>query len=340
MKKSVIFISITIFAATALFFALRPRNSSVPLLLHGHHARRPFSPESPEEINRFMKLAQTASIEEAYSRLKIEYAGPIAGHSIAHAIGGLIYNNKKIATDICDSQFQYGCSMGFAIHFAQAEGENNVHGLEHGCLGRDPAYLQILACAHGSGHGFLLRYAFNVERSLQACDAFEKDTRIHFCYSGVFMEYFNGTESGDGRLTDSRIRDNPWKLCTFLDEARQTLCAIELGKLLLTVLGPTSFIETTCRKAGHEKTAAGCAFGVGFSEVAALSDNFPQEFHSSCRRFFESSDLASHCFIGVAAGIVWFQKSWLAAESICNSLDWPYRRDCAQRIAKRKVIGN
>ena len=140
------------------------------------------------------------------------------GHVIAHALGRFAVARRDGDPGVyagCREVFQAGCNHGvmegyFASPRAATATAVAPQALDSLCakISRPgAARLVSLECAHGMGHGLVVRYQGDARQALGACDHLTQRDAREECHDGVFMENaVRGTTSADMRVGDAAVR--------------------------------------------------------------------------------------------------------------------------------------
>jgi hypothetical protein len=143
------------------------------------------------------------------------------GHVIAHALGRFAVAQRDGDPAVyagCREVFQAGCNHGvmegyFASPRAAPATAVAPPALDSLCAKitrPGAARLVSLECAHGMGHGLVVRYQGEVRQALGACDHLTQREARAECHDGVFMENaVRGTTSADMRVGDAAVRAGP-----------------------------------------------------------------------------------------------------------------------------------
>lgn len=122
-------------------------------------------------------------------------------HPVVHAIGRETFrskNNLHEAFAACDQTCHSGCYHGSVERFLRGESiyaEGNRHPSiaelkQKAATACDPniALRFRFQCLHGLGHALMFFSRYNLNQSLEICDALADDWNRNSCYGGVFME--------------------------------------------------------------------------------------------------------------------------------------------------------
>lgn len=174
------------------------------------------------DIAELFVIARRAGVGQALRRLESLAATDTAmhsrGHVIAHALGRFAVAQRGGDPAVyagCREVFQAGCNHGvmegyFASPRAADADAVTPPALDSLCARISPpgaARLVALECAHGMGHGLVVRYRGEVRQALGACDHLTHRAAREECHDGVFMENaVRGTTSADMRVGDAAVR--------------------------------------------------------------------------------------------------------------------------------------
>ena len=191
-------------------------------------------------------------------------------HPVVHAVGRETYRIKGNIHDsftACDQTCHSGCYHGSVERFlrgdelyAQVDKHPSAAELKQkaavACDPDLPARLRF-QCLHGLGHALLFFSRYQLQPSLDACDALPDDWSRSSCYGGVFMEnVFNATpERRDLSPTDhhypcNKVSDKYRSECYNMQTSRMT----EMGL-------STEQIFRECERAGDSRQP--CFVSVG-----------------------------------------------------------------------------
>lgn len=180
-------------------------------------------------------------------------------HPVVHAVGRETYRIKGNIHDsftACDQTCHSGCYHGSVERFlrgddlySQVDKHPSAAELKHkAALACDPKVAARLRfqCLHGLGHALLFFSRYQLQASLDACDALADDWSRSSCYGGVFMEnVFNATpESRDLSPTDAHYP------CNKVAEKYRTECYNMQTSRMIEMGLSTEQIFQECEKAG------------------------------------------------------------------------------------------
>lgn len=149
-----------------------------------------------------LRTHTTAEALQLIERLETEDADlRRACHPVVHAIGRETFRLKGNIHDsfaACDQTCHSGCYHGSVERFLRgddiyAEADKHPSQAElkqkaaAACDPNTPLRLRY-QCLHGLGHALMFFSRYQLDQSLEACDALGDDWSRNSCYGGVFME--------------------------------------------------------------------------------------------------------------------------------------------------------
>jgi hypothetical protein len=191
-------------------------------------------------------------------------------HPVVHAIGRETYRIKGNIHDAflaCDQTCHSGCYHGSVERFlrgddiyAQADKHPSAAELKQkAAVACDPAvpYRYRFQCLHGLGHALLYFSRYQLNPSLEACDALPEEWSRGSCYGGVFMEnVFNATpETRDLSPTDYHYP------CNKVDTRYRSECYVMQTSRMTEMGLATEAVFKECDKAGEFRDQ--CMLSVG-----------------------------------------------------------------------------
>jgi hypothetical protein len=173
-------------------------------------------------------------------------------HPVVHAIGRETYRlkgNIHESFSACDQTCHSGCYHGSVERFLRGDAlysEVDKHPSaaelkQKAALACDPDVPARLRfqCLHGLGHAILFFSRYQLQPSLDACDALSDDWSRSSCYGGVFMEnVFNATpETRDLSPTDyhypcNKVADRYRGECYNMQTSRMTEMGLSTEKII------------------------------------------------------------------------------------------------------------
>ena len=230
-------------------------------------------------------------------------------HPVVHAVGRETYRIKGNIHDsftACDQTCHSGCYHGSVERFlrgddlySQVDKHPSAAELKQkAALACDPNIPLRLRfqCLHGLGHALLFFSRYQLQASLDACDALPDDWSRSSCYGGVFMEnVFNATlESRDLSPTDyhypcNKVADKYRGECYNMQTSRMT----EMGL-------STERIFQECERAGAFRQPCFVSVGRDLSNEVRLGRTRPAA--QKCELVTDHSRLS--CMHGVVYALI------------------------------------
>lgn len=252
-------------------------------------------------------------------------------HGFAHIIGNKSYEKSGLeGIKICDDTFAFGCFHGVTEAMLLKQGVKKVKLIQDGCLKLFPPELSqdYTGCIHGTGHGLYGWEDGNLNKALGDCDALDEMYR-QYCYDGVFMENSSAPANRVFKPED------PWKLCSILDERYHRNCARYQSQIFLgssraansiktagkyCSMGPSAILKETCYESLGYYVAQG-----------ALGDS--TKIGDSCSQILEK-DGVEICIRGGAIETVFQRYSGFAVTSValCRKLSEPRSSACLSNV--------
>jgi hypothetical protein len=172
-------------------------------------------------------------------------------HPVVHAVGRETYRTKGNIHEsftACDQTCHSGCYHGSVERFLRGDDiysqvdkhPSSAELKQKAALACDPSVPLRLRfqCLHGLGHALLFFSRYQLQASLDACDAMADDWSRSSCYGGVFMEnVFNATpESRDLSPTDyhypcNKVADKYRSECYYMQTSRMTEMGLSTEKI-------------------------------------------------------------------------------------------------------------
>ena len=265
------------------------------------------------------------------------------GHDIAHMVG------RETARDFgsggsvfmrCPQDFLYGCQHGFFEEVLKKE-LSGAKTAERIC---DSVPLwtekQKFFCYHGAGHGIVMANAYDMKRSLEACDEIQSELGKHGCSQGLFMELVNAELRGEGKAGIFSVR-NLLSPCDMLGKY-QWGCYGNMAPYLLTREGNLRDAVQVCMDA--EKPMRGTCiehFGqmttdphwqkiiLDRESVPAGTGSFIEVGERLCEHVPESE--RQHCFRGAIEHLMNYDRT-KEAIAYCRRLLAEMQAYCFQEI--------
>ncbi len=257
-------------------------------------------------------------------------------HGLAHIVGHGAYNKFGLeGIKICDQTFAFGCFHGVTEALIEKEGTSTIKQIEVGCLKIFPPEKgqDYTGCIHGTGHGLFSIEGGNLRSALVDCDAISSNYR-QYCYDGVFME-----NAGGDTAKIVLDKNNPWKLCTDLDEKYHRNCARYQSQLFLQNANgkdAVSFVGNECSLAKSTLLRETCFESLGYY-VAQNSLGSFDKINISCYKL--SGDGRDICLKGAATETTFqmYGDYKTTSDRLCREIALGDRsRDCIQGIINLK----
>jgi plastocyanin len=249
-------------------------------------------------------------------------------HPLVHDIGHAAYEKygdvaeaMKYQNEVCNSGYLHGI-----IERRFEESDDILADVNSMC---DPyrrgSYLGW-QCYHGLGHGVMFYTSNDLPRSLEMCDALERDFDRSNCANGVFMENF----SADQKLhvSDYLKESDPFYPCAE-QERYEVECYLYAPTYFLSLNeGDYAAALEWCKgaEAGFE---ASCAYGVG-SQVMKENLNDPKLVESVCTE--GDLEQTAPCIEGMAGLYINHHGSLEPAKDLCTRLEAQNRRACYDAV--------
>jgi hypothetical protein len=230
-------------------------------------------------------------------------------HPVVHSIGRETFRLKGNIHDsfaACDQTCHSGCYHGSVERFlrgddiyAQTDKHPSQSELKQkaaaACDPNTPLRLHY-QCLHGLGHALMFFSRYQLDSSLEACDALGDDWSRNSCYGGVFMENIsNGANEGknfsaiDYHYPCNRVAERYRRECYSMQTSRMT----EMG------LTPERMLEE-CAKAGAHRLPCTQSIGRDLSHQARLGE--AQSVAQKCEVAQDDNRLA--CIRGVVYALI------------------------------------
>jgi hypothetical protein len=260
-------------------------------------------------------LAYTSGTAAAGDALRAAMANDpfvaAACHPIAHGIGiaAIARETDDAAVALrdgfpdCGNGFYHGVLLRAFAGFEDAAPETL------GLIGRElcgqPAILAdrnlMINCVHGTGHGYMISTAFDMERSIAACAAAGEigSASISQCDNGVFMEVFDGS---DGQPSAYLSATNPFAPCDRVSDPDKLQCyTYSTGQVMGQAGGANAEALRICGTA-EPIGQAPCFANIG--SVIAANGSSPAETMAICATATGAG--VSDCLNGAARQVVFY----------------------------------
>ncbi len=268
--KSVLFIFLCLSLLSLVFgfflYQQKEPQSSLHDMASEHKVR-----SIPEEKKLWRERIKKIGGEKAYVEFKQTYLSeyPTDIHYITHLYGEALYEQEGIdSVAVCDSNFAYGCYMGFSISAIKDKGLDVVSKLNDVCIQKNGS--NETGCRHGIGHGLIMYLGNNnLEKALEICNDLHKGIPLG-CMQGTFMEY-NKPAMMNHATTYLKVRplENDNKLhepCASIKQKFQITCYYEQAQWWNSVLNHDyKRIGVLCSNLSQGDLKKACYMGIGTS---------------------------------------------------------------------------
>lgn len=220
--------------------------------------------------------------EEVRKEYENNYLSKDVCHGVLHKLGhesveGYGFEKTmQIAVPLCGAGFIHGAiETRLGLFLDEDELSGQILDL---CNSKDEF------CNHGLGHGLMIFFKNDFEKSLSHCDLLEEPAHSD-CYDGVFMHIFDNEETGISK--DVEVRYEAEKLCNRVDQKYQKSCAFYLPRLFVENFNSQKFAKSVCDLMSSENQIA-CIFGTGtmLGKYRSFSD---EVIKKKCEVFEEKS---------------------------------------------------
>jgi hypothetical protein len=230
-------------------------------------------------------------------------------HPVVHAIGRETFQLKGNIHDsfsACDQSCHSGCYHGSVERFLRGD-EIYSQTYKHpsqaelkqkaaaACDPTTPARFRY-QCLHGLGHAILFFSLYQLQASLDICDALAEDWSRSSCYGGVFMENVSNAtnEKKNFSPTDYHAPCNQ-----LADKYRQDCYIMQTSRMAEMGLSTERMLEE-CAKAGDYRVACTLSIGRDLSNEVRVGQ--PRTVARKCELVHDSSRRA--CMQGVVYALV------------------------------------
>ena len=230
-------------------------------------------------------------------------------HPVVHAIGRETFRLKGNIHDsfsACDQTCHSGCYHGSVERFLRGDdvyAESYKHPSQAelkqkaaaACDPDTPLRLRY-QCLHGLGHAILFFSSYQLQSSLDICDALGDDWSRSSCYGGVFMENVSNAtnEKKNFSPTDYHAPCNQ-----LADRYRQECYVMQTSRMMEMGLSTERMLEE-CAKAGAYRIA--CMQSIGRDLSNEVRTGQPRSVAQKCELAQDKNRLA--CMQGVAYALV------------------------------------
>lgn len=308
--------------------------------------------------------ARTEGIGPALTKLERHAAGDTVmrdmGHVIAHALGRFIVGRRDGDPAVyaeCREVFQAGCNHGvMEAYFASARAATPdavaPRALDSLCdriTRPGAARLVSLECAHGMGHGLIVRYRGDVRGALAACDHLTDADARRECHDGVFMENaVRATSSADMRVGTAAVeagaaarqqpplarRGDPSSPCNGIDERYRDACWTYQPIIALEeAAGDQRKLIAVCEEA-PPAFRDDCFFGIGKQATGWWQDE--RRVAGLCESIAAPGDSA--CVAGAADS--YLDEMWTGDRAMifCGAVAAARKDACYETVGSRLAL--
>ena len=275
---------------------------------------------------------------------------PAYGHNLLRFVGVVTAQQFGLTAESilkCPFDFDYGCQRGF---------------LEYALLNVDspPTVITTLCenmpdvpnaakgnCYYGAGHGLMLRYDYDLDKSLSWCDKVGGDQSS--CWFGVFYE--NMFAFIDGRIVADKKNgfriDDPLAPCNRIDDMYRYMCYKTHALYLISYYeNDLEKVIASCVDGVEEKYKEVCVEAVGanirvpnvqesLSDFYAFEGNFVEKSVYFCNKFPDVFRMG--CYMGIIRQNV-IDYGIDGVLRVCENIEKKYKKECWQVVGQR--IGN
>ncbi len=267
-------------------------------------------------------------------------------HTPSHQVGRIAYKvlgDQALGYNInlCASGYSHGMMAAFVSGLSD---EEVVSKIREKCSSLSPLFLRI-NCFHGSGHGLMAYYNYDLPKSLKSCQSIGEYYSTGNCLVGVFMENI-GTQFGDSlshRGTEWLDKNNPHFPCDSIDQSYQvqrTCYAIQPGWMTYLFNKDVKKTVAACLELNNE-IIADCFFGYG-QTVGLMANYNPGMSVLLCESVPNQSVYRNYCYAGVAMDLILFWGPDLGnrGDDFCKVVPAKNREACKEYLITRTVNFN
>ncbi len=272
-----------------------------------------------EVMDEMIKTYNLRSLTQSLSRLG--YANGIDCHNRAHELGRRGYELLgSTAFKSCGVECHSGCRHGATEAFFADKGTDNLLNSIKLLCREEKETFGLHQCLHGTGHGLMAWFDYDIHGALNACDLIEQKQHRNSCYSGVFMENIVGglassdTENEEQHITEY-LNDDPHYPCTILDDKYKNTCYFLQTDRMLTLLRSPRHIGDECAKI-PEQFQHSCFGSMGRTISGSVLQDPVQSFEL-CGTIQDIKN-RNICLSGVLADLIWDQTHAERAIAFCK----------------------
>lgn len=286
-----------------------------------------------EYMNQALQTYTLRSLTQSLDRLASQKG--LNCHNRAHELGRRAY--EMLGNDAfkhCGVECHSGCRHGATEAFFAEHGSGNLaHSIDVLC-GEETNEFALHQCLHGTGHGLMAWFDYDIHAALAACDIIEMPHHQSSCRSGVFMENIVGgiatADSDDQYHSTKYLNDDPHYPCNILDEKYKADCYFLQTDRIQTLLGREA-IGAECAKI-EKHLQQTCFLSMGRTIAGSTLQNVEESFRL-CRTTVEDPDNANICLSGVLADLFWDQTHTDRSIAFCALDHYPsFREQCYDQL--------
>ena len=218
-------------------------------------------------MDEMIKTYTLRSLTQSLSRL--EHSKGIDCHNRAHELGKRAYwlLGGRTAFKRCGIECHSGCKHGATEAFFADKGtENLLENIKLLC-GEENESFGLHQCLHGTGHGLMAWFDYDIHSALETCDLFENQRHRSSCYGGVFMEnivggFASGNAGNETFHFTEYLNDDIHYPCNVLDDKYKSSCYLRQTDQMRNLLESPQHIGNECAKI-PEKFQYPCFHGMG-----------------------------------------------------------------------------
>jgi hypothetical protein len=230
-------------------------------------------------------------------------------HPVVHAIGRETFRlkgNIHDAFSACDQTCHSGCYHGSVERFLRGDNiysESYTHPSQAelkqkataACDPQTPLRLRY-QCLHGLGHAILFFSSYQLQSSLDICDALDDDWGRNSCYGGVFMENVSNATNEKKNFSPTDYHAP----CNQLADQYREACYIMQSSRMMEMGLSTEAMLQECAKAGAYRVACAQSIGRDLSNEARIGQ--PRSVAQKCELAQDENRLA--CMRGAVYALV------------------------------------
>lgn len=274
-------------------------------------------------------------------------------HLHVHEIGRALAESRDVNVDAflsCPTTYNYGCQHGF-FEYALSKTSSPSEAATLICedLPSDSPVKLYYYCYHGVGHGLMMAFAYNLQKSLDTCDKLPNQRAQEGCLQGVLMENGNVAVSDPSLATGFSSAD-PLSPCNKMVERYQWQCFINHAGYLMKITN-LDLVEAAkiCLTAPTPVNKQACIQSLGLMVTNPLWQKSVAgvDTVSNAKRNVEvswqmceklPSESQKDCIIGAVGNIHNFDETGILRSSLfCDLVSQNFREICFREIGKQVV---